>query len=98
MLPDSRRIRYDATGLAIPRASNSERGNTMQGLATAVARLFVFAAALMLAGAASGQQPYPDKPIRLLVPYAPGGSTDLLARLIGPKLTESWGQQVIVDN
>jgi tripartite-type tricarboxylate transporter receptor subunit TctC len=60
-------------------------------------RLFALAGVMMLAGAASGQH-YPDKPIRLIVPYAPGGSTDLLARIIGPKLTESWGQPVIVDN
>ena len=50
-----------------------------------------------LQGAAIAQQ-YPEKPIRMIVPYAPGGSTDLLARLIGPRLAESWGQPVIVDN
>src|SRR5262249_48466765 len=41
---------------------------------------------------------YPTRPIRLITPYAPGGSTTTVARFIGPKLTESWGQQVIVDN
>jgi tripartite-type tricarboxylate transporter receptor subunit TctC len=50
------------------------------------------------AGAGAAQQAYPNKPIRFIVPYPPGGSNDLLARLIGPKLTESWGQPVIVDN
>jgi tripartite-type tricarboxylate transporter receptor subunit TctC len=43
-------------------------------------------------------QDYPSKPIRLVVPYPPGGSTDIVARIIGQKLTESWGQPVIVDN
>ncbi len=70
----------------------------MKAPSIAAVRLFAVAAAMMLAGGAIGQQPYPEKPIRLIVPYAPGGSTDLLARLIGPKLAESWGQSVIVDN
>jgi tripartite-type tricarboxylate transporter receptor subunit TctC len=41
---------------------------------------------------------YPEKPIRFIVPFAPGGSTDFLARLVGQKMTESWKQQVLVDN
>jgi tripartite-type tricarboxylate transporter receptor subunit TctC len=48
-------------------------------------------------GAASAQQ-YPGKPIRLIVPYAAGGTSDILARQIGPKLTEAWNQPVIVEN
>lgn len=43
-------------------------------------------------------QDYPAKPIRWIVPYATGGSSDFLARLIGQKLTEAWGQPVVVDN
>ncbi len=43
-------------------------------------------------------QIYPAKPIRLIVPYPPGGPTDLVGRLIGQKLTEAWGQQVVVEN
>jgi tripartite-type tricarboxylate transporter receptor subunit TctC len=46
---------------------------------------------------AAGQN-YPVKPIRLIVPYPPGGPTDLVGRSIGQKLTEAWGQQVIVEN
>jgi tripartite-type tricarboxylate transporter receptor subunit TctC len=60
---------------------------------------FAFAAAglAILPGGADAQT-YPSKPIRWVVPFPPGGSTDLLARVVGQKLTESWGQQVIVDN
>ncbi len=44
------------------------------------------------------QQDYPNKAIRIIVPYAPGGSTTFTSRLVGQRLTEAWGQQVIIDN
>jgi len=43
-------------------------------------------------------QPYPSKPVRVIVPYPPGGGNDTLARLFGHKLTERWSQQVVIDN
>lgn len=52
----------------------------------------------MCAFTASAQQAYPGKPIRLVVPYPPGGSGDVVARTIGAKLTDTWRQQVLVDN
>jgi tripartite-type tricarboxylate transporter receptor subunit TctC len=41
---------------------------------------------------------YPDKPVRIVVPYPPGGSTDVLARIVGQKLSENWGVPVLIDN
>ena len=46
----------------------------------------------------AGAQTYPAKPIRMIVGFAPGGGTDLVARIIGQKMTENWGQTVIVEN
>jgi tripartite-type tricarboxylate transporter receptor subunit TctC len=58
--------------------------------------IFLLAACCMAACASA--QPYPTKPVRLIVPYPPGGGNDTLARLFGAKLTEAWGQQIVVDN
>ena len=56
------------------------------------------AALLALWAAGAGAQTYPSKPIRLVVPFPAGGSLDVVARAIGQKLTEAWGQPVVIDN
>lgn len=61
--------------------------------------MILAAAAVALGGAATTQaQPYPNKPVRIIVPYTAGGPADVLVRSLGQRLSEKWGQQVIVDN
>src|SRR5207248_3768522 len=51
----------------------------------------------LIATAAFGQG-YPSKPVRWIVPFPPGGATDIIARIVAQKMTESWGQAVVVEN
>jgi tripartite-type tricarboxylate transporter receptor subunit TctC len=53
---------------------------------------------VLLAPGIAAAQDYPAKPIRIVIPYPPGGASDLTARLLGQKMSEAWGQQVIPDN
>jgi tripartite-type tricarboxylate transporter receptor subunit TctC len=53
---------------------------------------------LLLASVSVGAQTYPNKPVRLIVTYPPGGSSDLMSRVYGAKLAELWGQQVIIES
>jgi tripartite-type tricarboxylate transporter receptor subunit TctC len=75
----------------------------MSGRTSSVKRMsfrlcwIILLAALGAAGAAAAQ-PYPSKPVRFVVPFAPGGSTDTLARALGQKMADSLGQQVVIDN
>ncbi len=57
-----------------------------------------FAGIALLCAAAAHAQSYPNKPIRLLVPFAPGGSTDVTARLIGAPVSQALGENIVVDN
>jgi tripartite-type tricarboxylate transporter receptor subunit TctC len=58
----------------------------------------VVAASVAPRALAQATPDYPARPVRIVVPFAPGGATDVLARMIGGKLTEAWGQQVVVEN
>ena len=60
--------------------------------------LYVVSALLCWPLLVHAQGNFPTRPIRIISPFAPGGSTSTIARVIGQKLTESWGQQIIVDN
>jgi len=70
----------------------------MQKIRVELAALAAAALVASHAGNAGAQPNYPNRPIRFITPYAPGGSTSVLARLVGQHLTERWGQNVIVDN
>lgn len=63
-------------------------------------RVFSTVAAALLAvlPVAAAAQAYPAKPIRLIVPFAPGGPNDVIGRIVGQKLTEAWGQTVVIEN
>ena len=63
-----------------------------------VARLLAIGILMALGSPIAAQQTYPSKPIRFITPYPAAGGNDILARLIGQKLSESWGQQVVVEN
>lgn len=64
----------------------------------ALARTVWFAMVLGVAVSAAAQSVFPSKPVKLIVPFPPGGGNDVIARIIGQKLTERWGQQVVIDN
>ena len=58
-------------------------------------------AALIVAAAATSvgaQEPYPNRPVRIIVPFPPGGGTDTVTRVLAQKMSENWKQPVVIDN
>jgi len=82
---------------SVSRGGRKEGGGALYRRNLAVLRWLAAAALAAACGVASGQA-YPSKPIRLLVPFAPGGIGDLTARVVAQKLSENTGQQVLIDN
>src|SRR5688572_2977249 len=81
-------------GSLFPRESLMIKLETCRAMACAVMTLLAFS----VTGAAGAAERYPVHPIRAIVPFAPGGATDIMARAISAKLSERLGQQVVVDN
>src|SRR5215212_8959165 len=82
--------RYDRISVMTHR-----QGFNMRAITRCLVAAACFAAPLPLAAQAVD---FPARPVRMIVPYPPGGGTDIVARILGQKLTESWAQQVLVDN
>ena len=61
-------------------------------------RIVLFAAMLAVAGAAGAQQDYPNRPLRMIVPWPPGQATDLVGRVMAQKMSDVLGQQIVIDN
>jgi tripartite-type tricarboxylate transporter receptor subunit TctC len=77
-----------------PRRSQAARTPRMR-----IMRFFSIAlAALLAAGSSPSRAQYPDHAIQIVVPYTPGGTVDLLARALAPRLTAAWGQPVVILN
>jgi tripartite-type tricarboxylate transporter receptor subunit TctC len=69
-----------------------------RNMTSLTAALLVAAGSVAFTGLPSGAADYPAKPIRIIVGFAAGGAPDTLARVIGDKLSQDWGQPVVVEN
>ncbi len=73
----------------------------MKNAAAVIAILVGFGVVGATSAAQNGSGPsesFPQRPVRWIAPFPPGGAADIVSRLIGQKLTEAWGQQIVVDN
>jgi tripartite-type tricarboxylate transporter receptor subunit TctC len=83
----------------LPPAQRSEvRSIRQERTRRALASVLLLVGVYCWAAAALAQAVYPAKPIRIVVPYTPGGGVDVLARVVGGKLTEAWGQPAVIDH
>ena len=89
---------YDHGSYLLPEYHNRP-WNIMSAMPIARQLLGVLAFALAVGWNAPGSaQPYPSKPIRIVVPFAAGGITDVIGRALGQRVAEAWGQQVVIEN
>jgi tripartite-type tricarboxylate transporter receptor subunit TctC len=70
----------------------------MHRISIPVARAFLLGAAALSCAAVQAAETYPSRPIRFIVPFAPGGTTDIIARLIGARMTQELGQQIVIES
>src|SRR5882672_5392077 len=91
---------FASSGRALPCSSMAGPARPLMGGIMSYARWWLLIACLagMSAPAALRAQAYPVKPIRWVIPYPTGGTSDFLARLLGQQLAQAWGQSVVIDN
>jgi tripartite-type tricarboxylate transporter receptor subunit TctC len=81
-----------------PAQQSGARSTRRERTRRALASVLLLVGVSCWAAAALAQAVYPAKPIRIVVPYTPGGGVDVLARVVGGKLTEAWGQPAVIDH
>src|SRR6185369_4862536 len=76
----------------------TKRGGAMMRAVVAAAAVFAMNGNAAVAQTSPASAPYPSKPIRFIIPFVPGGAGDAVMRIVGQKLTDTWGQPSIMDN